>query len=298
MSEEPGFAGNPLKACRIAILGLGLMGGSLAMALRGKCARLVGVDRDPEILSLALERQIVDAASTRIEDFVGAADMLILAMPVKTILSTLRALDSTWPLSAVILDLGSTKAQIVETMQRLPERFQAVGGHPMCGKEHGSLHNADPAIYQDATFALVRMRNTDPGACGLAEEVVRAAGANPLWIQAEQHDQWVAETSHVPFLVSSALAAATRLESAQLIGPGFRSTTRLASSPSEMMMDVLETNVENVRTALARARKTLDRYDTLLEQGDFQGLTVHLNAVAGHLLELERLRRPNKEGTL
>lgn len=298
MSEEPGFTSSSLKSCLIVILGLGLMGGSLAMALRGKCKGILGVDSDPEIVSQALERHIVDAASTRLEDFIGSADMLILATPVKTILSTLETLDSYLPFAAVILDLGSTKVQIVEAMEHLRKRFQAVGGHPMCGKERGSLQNADAAIYQDANFALVRAKNTTAEACRLVEEVVRAAGSWPVWVGAQEHDRWVAETSHAPFLLSSALAAATRLESALLVGPGFRSTARLASTPPAMMMDILETNIDNVRAALARIHEVLDRYDSLLEAGDFHGLEVQFQRAANHMRELERKSRVNKESGL
>lgn len=271
--DEPGFSsGGFLSASRVAIWGLGLMGGSLALALKGKCACLLGIDPDPATVALAREQGIVERADTRPEELLPGADLIVLAAPARAIISQLAQLPALHPGPAQVLDLGSTKARIVAAMAGLPERFDPVGGHPMCGKEKSSLRYAEAAIYQNAPFALVALERSTPRARALAEEVARAAGACPLWIEAGQHDRMVAATSHTPYLVSSALALGTPPEARALVGSGFRSTARLAGSSPRMMADILATNRDHVRDALRRVREQVERYESALEAEDWDAL--------------------------
>ncbi len=283
--DEPGFttesggAEDPLFAVgRILIWGLGLMGGSLAMALRGKCAGLVGVDRDPAVIRHAQQLGIVDETYT-VEELAVEPDKalenvgcIVLAAPVRAILSILSQLPGLCDHPAVIMDLGSTKEQVIRAMNGLPERFDPVGGHPMCGKEKASLTNAEAAIYQNAPFALVPLPRTSLFARIMAERLARVVGAKPIWLEAAVHDRRVAATSHLPFLVSSALAFATPEEARSLIGTGFRSTARLANSSPRMMADILATNAGNIQMAIHLFKERLSLYETLLEQQDFAGL--------------------------
>ena len=266
--DEPGF----FSTVRVAILGLGLMGGSLALTLRGKCTALMGLDTDPQTVELARQRQIVDLASTEPAELLSQADVVILATPVNTIIQNLQELPKYHPGPAIVLDLGSTKAHVVEAMQRLPERFDPLGGHPMCGKERSGLENADQRLFEGSVFAFTPLARTSSRARTFAEELVRQVGAHPLWLDAHTHDRWVAATSHLPYLVSNALAFSTPVEAAPLAGPGYRSTTRLAQSSPEMMLDVLMTNRENILAASGRFRAHLDLLDELLQRGDFETL--------------------------
>jgi prephenate dehydrogenase len=288
--DEPGFSTDsgssedPLFAVgHILIWGLGLMGGSLAMALRGKCSGLVGVDRDPAVIRHAQLLGIVDAAYT-VEELIAEPEKLlqnvgciVLAAPVRAILSILSGLPGLCAHPAVIMDLGSTKEQVIWAMGGLPERFDPVGGHPMCGKEKASLAYAEAAVYQNAPFALVSLPRTSLFARKLAESLARAVGANPVWLDAAVHDRWVAATSHLPFLVSSALAFATPEEARSLVGTGFRSTARLANSSPRMMTDILATNARNIQAAIQRFKERLSLYEALLEQQDFEGLEEAFN---------------------
>lgn len=286
--DEPGFTKTKLSDCRVAIWGLGLMGGSLAMALRGKCARLVAIDRDSATVALAKALAVVDEAVTDAREGLAEADLIILATPVRTILAMLEALPDLMPGKAIVMDLGSTKARIIEAMRGLPERFDPLGAHPMCGKETAGLRSADGGIYQHAPFALVALERTSPRARVLAEELAREARACPLWIDAAEHDRWVAATSHTPFLLAAALAQATPGAAAPLVGPGFRGAARLAATAPEMMVDILATNTGSVRAALARVREQLSLYDALLEAGDYETLAEQFRAAADHLQKLSQ----------
>lgn len=257
-----------LGEARVAILGLGLMGGSLAMALRGRCARLLGIDPDPATLVMARQMGLAECLSADPGELLPGADLVILAAPVSAILRLLGDLPRLHPGRPVVLDLGSTKAEIARAMAGLPERFEPVGGHPMCGKERSSLAEAERGLYLGAPFALTALPNTTLRARQMAESVAEAAGAHPLWLDPETHDRWVAATSHLPYLVASALAAATPAEAAPLVGPGFRSTARLAASPPGVMLDILATNRANLLEALGRFRTSLDRIEACLADAE------------------------------
>jgi prephenate dehydrogenase len=271
-----------LAGRRVGILGLGLMGGSLALALRGRCAALLGYDHDPQIVQLAEGQHVVDRASTELHEILPETDLIVLAAPVLANLGLLERLDECHPEPAVVLDLGSTKVQIVQAMAGLSERFDPLGGHPMCGTEKASLLHADTELYREAVFALTPLPRTTDRARELALQVLAAIGSKPLWLDAEEHDRWVASTSHLPYLVANALAISTPAEAAALLGTGYLSTSRLASSYTPMMLDVLRTNRENILKALMRFSKDLDKFEALLENEDYPALANLLQKCTDH----------------
>ena len=278
-SDNPPFG---LAEARVAIIGLGLMGGSLALALRGKCRTCLGLDPDPETIVLARERQVVDRASPEPEEILPEANVIVLAAPINAILAWIERLPALKPNSAVVLDLGSTKAAICQALETLPPRFDALGGHPMTGKETSGLTHAEANLYQDAIFALTPLKNTTPRARAIALEIVRAIGASPLWLNPDTHDAYVAATSHMPYLISAALTLGTPSEVASLIGPGFRSTARLAGSGPRMMTEILLSNREAVLGALARFEQQLNRLEGALKRGDPDSLQHALRQVQHH----------------
>jgi prephenate dehydrogenase len=288
--DEPGFTRTRISTCRVAIWGLGLMGGSLALALKEKCSALVGIDVDEKSVEFAVNRGIVQDGSTNPKDLLAGSDVIVLATPVRTIQALLETLPDLLQQGAVVMDLGSTKREILQKMGELPERFDPVGGHPMCGKEKGTIINADAAIFKGATFALVEHPRSSSRAKALAEEIAIAAGSRPLWLDADAHDRAVAASSHVPFLLANALAKATPESAAPLIGSGFRSTTRVAGTPANMMIDVLQTNADHIQEALDNVRQILDRYEELIREKKFQILAQELEQGA------EQYRSFVKEG--
>lgn len=280
MSEPEAQDPVPFARQRVAILGLGLMGGSLAMALRGKCAALFGVDPDPETLQLARQISLVDNASAHPGEVLPQADVVVLAAPVRAVLSLLEDLPRYHPGSAVVIDLGSTKTEVLRAMAGLPERFDPVGGHPICGKEKNGLENASPDIYRGARFVLSALPRTSDRARSTAEALVRAAGSEPYWAGPLEHDRGVAATSHLPYLVACALSLATPDQAAPLVGPGFRSTTRVAASSPRVMLDILRTNRENLLQCSSRMREQLDRLEACVWDEDWQALESLLSQAA------------------
>jgi prephenate dehydrogenase len=269
MSDEEDFF---LERSKIAIIGLGLMGGSLAMALKGKCAEVLAVVHRQSTCEQALRMGVVSQADVDPVRILPQADVIVLSTPVPAIIDWLERLPEIVPGRCIVLDMGSSKQIIVDAMRKLPGRFEALGGHPICGKEKLSLENADATLYHDAPFVLTPLPHTSARASTAAFQIVTAIGANPIWMDAALHDRTLASTSHLPYLLSSALVLATSPQSAPLVGPGFRSTSRLASTPSSMMLGVLQTNKENVLEAIAHFRENMDSVEQALQADDFERL--------------------------
>ena len=266
-----------LSESKIAIIGLGLMGGSLALGLRGKCAALYGIDPHPATLELALSQHIVDYADSDPATLPADVDVVILSAPVQSIITLIDQLPITIPHPCIVMDLGSTKRLIVEAMANLPERFDPIGGHPICGKEKLSLANAERTLYYAAPFLLTPLERTSPRALSAANQIIEALGAKGKILNAVDHDRILASTSHLPFLISSALARATPENVAPFVGPGFKSTSRLAGTSSSMMLGVLQSNRENVLNALHGMQNQLAEIESALSAGDFEKLKTLLN---------------------
>jgi len=282
LKVEPDF----LSTARVAILGLGLMGGSLAMRLKGHCRELLGIDNNADTIKLAERIALCDRLSTQPADLLPDADLIILATPIGTVLRLIPELPAATSGGPIVLDFGSTKVEIVRALNRLPARFDPIGGHPMCGKERSSLVEAESTLFQGAAFALVPLPRTSLRARSAAEQLVKLAGAHPVWLNETTHDRWVSATSHTPFLIANALASATPPEVAPMVGPGYRSTTRVATSPSSVMLDILLTNRENVVENLARFRQQLDLLENLLREQNAPGLAAALDAGAARQKQL------------
>ena len=269
-----------LKEARVVIVGLGLMGGSLAGALKSRsaCREVWGIARREETIKEALRRGLIHVGACDLAEGMERADLIVLATPVRTILELIPQVGALAPPGCLLMDLGSTKASIVEAMEALPPHVQAVGGHPMCGKEASGIVAAEANLYEGATFVLTPLQRTSSEALTLAQEMVEAVGARPLLMDAERHDRLVAAVSHLPYLLSVGLAAATEEAAAEdelvweLAASGFRDTSRLAASDVTMMLDILLTNRQAVGEMLSRFARQLNAIADLLETDDDEGL--------------------------
>lgn len=262
------------------------MGGSLAMALmeRSLCREVVGVARRDETLRQATARGAVHRATTDLAEGVAGADVIVLATPVRTILRQIRELAA-MPLGpCLLLDLGSTKGDIVVAMEDLPFQVQPIAAHPMCGKETAGLAFADSMLYEGAPWVLIPLPRTSTDALSLARELAVAVGARPLVLDADQHDRLVAAISHLPYMLAVALmsVAAEIGDEDELVwdlaASGFRDTSRLAASNMTMMLDILLTNQAAVGDVLRRVSTHLAHLADLLAAGNEDGLRALLAA--------------------
>ncbi|MFN3928505.1 MAG: prephenate dehydrogenase, partial [Thermoflexus sp.] len=250
-----------MESFRWGIIGLGLIGGSIARRLAQQGFPVLGADSDPATRAEASTSGIFEALLDP-PALVAAADGVILATPVGSIEVLLQTLP--WRPGQLVLDTGSTKRRIVAAMGRLPEGVSAVGGHPMAGKERSGFLAADPDLFLDKPFILVPTPRTTPEAAARAEALVAALGAHPIWMDAEVHDRRVAWVSHLPYVVAMALMAA--VEAAEdpalweIAASGFRDATRVAASDPRMMGEVVRSNADEICAAVELLCQVLTRW--------------------------------------
>jgi prephenate dehydrogenase len=281
-----------LASAQVTVVGLGLMGGSLAGSLRGRCRRVIGVARRPETIEAAAAQGLIDQGTTDLAEGVHQSQVVVLATPVRAILRQLPLIGPLLPAGCLLMDLGSTKAQIVAEMAHLPDHVQPLGGHPMCGKEVSGIEAADPALYWGRTFILTPLPRTSPPALALGRALVRAVGAQPLILEAARQDYLVGTVSHLPYLLACALVstadATTSADPAawEIVAGGFRDTSRVAGSDVTMMVDILLTNREEVLKAVAVYQGQLGDLARLVESGDEEAMRAGLGAIRAKRIEM------------
>lgn len=271
-----------MKVTRICVVGLGLIGGSFALALR--LAQRTALRPFPLHLTIVDTNPQTRAAANRLADFatgdfaagVKEAELVVLATPVRAILDCLARLPELRPDGCLVLDLGSSKTAVCRAMDTLPGRFQAIGGHPMAGKETAGFGAATPDLFRDHMFILCRTRRTTPALELLALELVEHVGASPLFLPPEQHDEMVAAVSHLPYVVSAALMRLAASLGDERLWPvsasGFRDTARISGSDPRMMLDILLTNKTAVLRQVAQYQEILTAVTRFLETGDEEAL--------------------------
>lgn len=274
----------PLSECRVTVIGLGLMGASLCMDLvrNDLCREVRGVTRSADGALTAFFADAVDQATTDLTTGVAGADIVILATPVRTIVDMLAEVGPIlWP-GTLVMDMGSTKGQICAAMQDLPPGLQPMGGHPMTGKETAGFGAAEPDLYKDATWVLSPLDRTGPEALALATELVTAVKARPVVLEPTRHDRLVAAISHLPFVLASSLVHAVAETGAddelvwQLAAGGFRDTSRVAASDTQMFLDILATNRSAVLAQIDTTARHLADLRALIDAGDEEALRTKL----------------------
>lgn len=277
-----------LHNAHIAIAGLGLMGGSLALALKSHVRKLTAVDLDAATRRAALEHRLVDEATATVADLglgQDAVDMLVLATPVRGIMQIMEQLPGLLPRGCAVLDLGSTKGQVCAAMDALPPAFSAIGGHPMCGKETSGLGHAQEDLYRDQTFILCRTARTNRDLEQLALRMLQAIGARPLFLQPEEHDRLVAQVSHLPYFLAALLIQQSTEQADvderlwEVSASGFRDTSRLAGSAPRMFYDIAETNRQEIVRVLRRHASFVEALIEILDgEAGAAGLEAWLQA--------------------
>lgn len=263
----------------IAIVGVGLIGGSFALAARraGITDRITGWD-SAEALAAARELGVIDGVEDAFgSDQVSDADLVYLAAPVGAILSFLRKRGGSLKPGAIITDAGSTKREICRAAREaLPREVTFVGGHPMSGSERTGVAAANPDIFRGAAYVLVADETTDSDQVRAVSSVVSAIGATPVRLTAQQHDRLAARLSHMPQMLSTALATAVaqkvQAEALALSGNGLVEMTRLAESRWSVWEDICRTNADEIASALDEAIAEIEAVRVAISSGDFSGL--------------------------
>ncbi|HVU78956.1 MAG TPA: prephenate dehydrogenase/arogenate dehydrogenase family protein [Gaiellaceae bacterium] len=250
---------------KVAIVGTGLIGTSVALAAARRGDDVVGWDPDADVLARAAV-----AAAASLEDAVAGADLVVVAAPIAALPSTVAAvLESSG--DATVTDVGSTKASVVRAADGSP-RF--VGGHPIAGSETRGPENASVGLFEGATWFLTPVAQTDAARHRLVHGFVSDLGATPVAIEAEAHDRLVAMTSHVPHVLANVIAnqtGASRIEGHEPLahaGGSLRDMTRVAGANPRIWVDILLDNAAAVRGALAEHRRLIERVESALDQGD------------------------------
>ncbi len=258
---------------RVAIIGVGLLGASLGLALkrRALAGAVVGVGRRRESLDIALDRGAVDAATLLVAEGVDGADLIVIATPAKLVIPMLDAVLETTPDHAVITDVASTKAAICAHAGNVcppPRRF--IGSHPMAGSEKFGPEHGNAALYEQAVCLVEQADDVDRQARARVCELWESVGARVVPVDAATHDAMLARTSHAPHIVAAALAriAVAHGATADYIGNGFRDTTRIAASRAEIWRDICLENDAALGGALEELQQELALVADMLARGD------------------------------
>lgn len=241
---------------RVTIVGLGLIGGSLGMALRRRrLARVVGYSRKPATLRRAKARGAIDIGTTNLQRAVEDADLVVLATPVDRMVPLGRQLVRWMKPDSILTDVGSTKAHIVAGLQHVPRRIAFVGGHPIAGSEQRGIDAAQPALFAGAVCVLTPTAKTSSRALGRVRALWRGVGARIMTMSPRTHDRVLAATSHLPHLVAYCLAQSVRANALPRAPQSFLDLTRIAKSDPDLWDDIFMSN----RTALLAAIRQFDR---------------------------------------
>lgn len=274
-----------MRVEKVTIIGLGVIGGSLGLALKKKYPRIKvsGVDINEDIILEAIQRKIIDEGTVQVEDGVQDADLIFLAIPFSPMENVTKKILPFLKEGAIITDVGSIKEDIVSMMEKLiPPHLYFVGGHPMAGSEKCGLEGAHELLFENAVYILTPTENTSLPAIEIVKSIIAGLGAKVIFLTAEDHDRKVAAVSHLPHLAASALVEAVGvLEEKEggyffLAAGGFRDTTRIASSNSEMWRDILLQNKGSLLPLLDNYIHSLTAFKEYLEKDNFTGLLASL----------------------
>jgi prephenate dehydrogenase len=262
-------------AKRIAIIGLGLIGGSIGLALKQTAleeAEVVGYVRSPEAANKVLKLGAVDTIKESLASTVDKADLIILATPVMAMKEILAQIGPHLSHGCTVTDTASTKVKVMEWAEEyLPPTVNFIGGHPMAGKELPGIEAAEANLFQGCTYCLTPGQNVSPASIQLVVGLVSKIGANPIFTTPSEHDNFVAGVSHLPFVLSSALVMTTTqnpfwAKMSRLAATGYRDLTRLASQHPRMNYDICLTNRGNIVNWVDEFIKEVSRFRQLIAE--------------------------------
>jgi len=245
---------------KVTIIGLGLIGGSLAAGLKRQrvAKEVMGVSRKTSTLAYALRNRIVDRATPDLKRGIDNADLVIMASPVKTILETIKTIGPHLKRGCIVSDVGSTKESIVDVAQTdLPSHVFFVGAHPLAGSEKSGIHHANPELFQGALCLLTPTDKTNREALGKVKEVWERMGSSVKTVSPGDHDKYLAFVSHLPHVIAYALVGSIPSESLAYAGKGLKDLTRIAASDPTLWTDICLENAKNLVQSIDDFTKNL-----------------------------------------
>ncbi|MFB2896985.1 prephenate/arogenate dehydrogenase [Aerosakkonemataceae cyanobacterium BLCC-F50] len=262
----------------IGIVGLGLIGGSLALDLRSLGYQVLGVSRRESTCQRAIDRGIVDDASVNLS-LLAAADVVFICTPLDLIIPTIEQLIPHLSQQAIVTDVGSVKSPIVAEAAKIWPNF--IGGHPMAGTAESGIEAAQSNLFVGKPYVLTPVENSTPESVKIVGEIVRSLQAKFYLCRPEEHDKAVAWISHLPVMISASLISACLSEtdanvlelSHNLASSGFRDTSRVGGGNPELGVLMATYNQEQLLRSLFSYRQTLDQIITHIQQGDWSSLT-------------------------
>ena len=272
---------------RLAIVGTGLIGASVALAARraGVAGRVSGFDPEAAALDAAVARGAVDEPAASLEAAVAGAELVVVAAPVAQLATQVRSVLAATGDETTVTDVGSTKAGVCAAA-RGSARF--VGGHPVCGSEARGPEHANAELFESATWFLTPLTETDPARHRLVHGFVSALGATPVAVDPDAHDRLVALTSHLPHVLANLLvnqAGATRVEGHEPLaaaGGSLRDMTRVAGANPRIWVDIFVENAAPLRESLAEHRRRIEQLESALAAGDAGFLARWIGEAAGN----------------
>jgi len=257
---------------QIAIIGLGLMGGSLALVLgeKGNC-EITGFDMSRDSVEEAYRRGFIQRKATTLEEAVSGAQLVVLATPVGSYHEICRVISRVLEPGTIVTDLGSVKGPAMEAAKTLPKGCSFIGGHPLAGSEKGGLEAATATLFENAYYFLTPDDASPDATVNRLKTWVSTLGAFPVIVTAEEHDRILARTSHFPHVMASLLSTIVGEEADQTMaaftGSGFRDTTRIASGSPVLWEDILYLNRRELALCLLQTEKKIREVREALEQG-------------------------------
>jgi prephenate dehydrogenase len=261
----------------VTIIGLGLIGGSIGLALRqGKKSRweIVGYSRRQETVANALALGAIERGETNLKDAVRTAEFVIIATPALTVKEIFSKIAPHLPSGCIVTDTASTKVQIMKwAKEMLRPTVSFVGGHPMAGRETYGIQAAEADLFRGCTYCLTPSEKASRKSVDTVVGLVKKLGATPLFIDAQEHDDLVAGISHLPMLLSAALVSLTAQNPSwprmsKLAASGYRDLTRLASGNPEVSSHICLSNQETIIGWIDKFSQELERYRHLVAKGD------------------------------
>lgn len=262
---------------KIAIIGLGLIGGSLALALKKAGFYVIGISHKEETLVLAKRNHAIDEGSLSFKK-IALADIVFICTPINLIIPKLKKIIPHLKNGGIVSDVGSTKHEIVSIAEKLmPKGTYFIGGHPMAGKEKTGFLEAEVTLFKEKTWIITKTLKTSKKALKNISKILKLTGANPLTLDTKKHDLVVAGISHMPLAISVALVNAIAASNdSELMGKcassGFFDTTRIASGDPVLGVNIFETNKESVLKVISLFKKSLSELENLVRRKDLKGI--------------------------